>query len=74
MAVFLLSTMIYFQMLAVSLVRMFIALSIVFNAMYYIPQRDTKKYISLVLLASTFHYSALYASVNIFLFKPEKLV
>ena len=63
MAVFLLSTMIYFQMLAVSLVRMFIALSIVFNAMYYVPQRDTKKYISLVLLASTFHYSALFMLV-----------
>lgn len=59
MAVFLLSTMIYFLMISVALVRIFIAISIVFNAYYYIPKRNVKMYVFLIILAGTFHYSAL---------------
>lgn len=60
MAVFLLTTMMYFFMLSVSTVRMFIAISIVFNAFYYIPKRNAVKYVLLILLAAMFHYSALF--------------
>jgi len=59
LAVFLLATLIYFQMLSVSLIRMFIAVSIVFNAYSYIHQKKLWKYIVVILVASTFHYSAL---------------
>lgn len=59
-AVFLLSTMIYFQMLAVALVRMFIALAIFFVALRYIPEQKPKKYIASILLATSFHYSAFF--------------
>lgn len=63
MAIFLLCTMLYFQMLSVSLVRMFIAISIVFNAYTYILQKRPIKYIALILLASMFHYSAFFMVV-----------
>ena len=63
MAIFLLSTTIYFQMISVALVRIFIAVSIVFNAYYYIPQKNIKKYTCLILIASMFHYSAIFMLV-----------
>jgi hypothetical protein len=63
MAVFLLCTMLYFQVLSVAIVRMFIAISIVFTAFYYIPQRKIMRYILLILIASMFHYSALFMLV-----------
>ncbi|QUG40595.1 EpsG family protein [Psychrobacillus sp. INOP01] len=63
MAVFLLCTFLYFQILSVGLVRMFIAMSIVFNAFYYIPQRNIKRYVLLIIIASLFHYSALFMLV-----------
>lgn len=66
MAVFLLITMFYFIMISVSLVRMFIALSIVFNAFYYIPKRNISKYVLLIILASLFHYSALFMLVLVY--------
>lgn len=59
-AVFLLCTMLFFQMLSVALVRMFIAISIVFIAYFYIPKRKPIMYIFLILIASSFHYSALF--------------
>src|SRR5699024_4155232 len=58
-AVFSLCTMLYFQMLSVVLIRMFIAISIVFIAFYYISKRKTIQYILLIFLASMFHYSSL---------------
>ncbi len=58
MAVFLLCSMLYFQMLSVALVRMFIAISIIFLALGYIPERRPVKYITLTLIATFFHYSA----------------
>lgn len=70
MAVFLLCTMLYFQVLSVAIIRMFIAISIVFVAFYYIPKQRTRRYITLILIASMFHYSALimivlaYFSIN----------
>ena len=66
MAVFLLCTMLYFQMLSVSLVRIFIAISIVVIAYYYIPKKNVKKYISLIVIASMFHYSALFMLVLLY--------
>lgn len=59
-AVFLLCSMLYFQMLAVGLVRMFIALGIVFIAFRFIPRQQPKKYIFYILLATLFHYSSLF--------------
>jgi hypothetical protein len=65
-AVFLLATTIYFQILSTALVRMFIAVSIIFRALYYIPFKDTKKFIFHVFIASIFHYSALFMSILIY--------
>lgn len=65
-AVFLLSTMIYFQILSVGLVRMFIAVSIIFKGLYYIPLKDTRKFFAHVLIASLFHYSAMFMSILIY--------
>lgn len=59
-AVFLLCSMIYFQMLAVALVRMFIALGIVLVAFRFIPEKKPKKYILYILAAGMFHYSSLF--------------
>lgn len=58
--IFIFLSMFYFQVLSVGLIRHFIALSIVFFAFYYIPKKETMKYIALILLASTFHYSSLF--------------
>ncbi|MUV37172.1 hypothetical protein JNUCC1_00978 [Lentibacillus sp. JNUCC-1] len=65
-AVFLLSTMLYFQMLSVALVRMFIAISIVFIAFDYIPKRKPIKYFLLIFLASLFHYSAFFMIILVY--------
>lgn len=59
-AVFLLCTMIFFQMLAAGLVRMFIALGIVFLAFRFIPQQQPKRYVFYILLATLFHYSSFF--------------
>lgn len=62
-AIFLFCCLIYFQMLSVSLIRMFIAISIVFCAYSYILQKKTLKYVGLILIASLFHYSAFFAII-----------
>jgi hypothetical protein len=67
MVVFLLCTFLYFQVLSVAIVRMFIAMGIVFNAFHYIPQRKAKSYVFLILLAGMFHYSALFMLVLTYL-------
>jgi hypothetical protein len=72
MAIFLLSTMIYFQMISTALVRMFISMSIVFNAFYYVPQKNVKKYVFLILIASTFHYSALFMLILVYFMLNNK--
>lgn len=59
-AVFLLCSMLYFQMLAVALIRMFIAIGIVFIAFRFIPEKKPKKFILHILIAGMFHYSALF--------------
>lgn len=66
LAVFLFVSMFYFQVLSTGLVRHFIALSIVFYAFTYIPKKDIKKYIALIFLASTFHYSSLFMLILVF--------
>ena len=67
MAVFLLSTMFYFQMLSVGLMRMCIAIGIVMNAYSYIERKDYKKYIGFILIAGLFHYSSLFMLVLAYL-------
>lgn len=57
---------IYVQMLSVSLVRMFIAISIVFYAMRFLFTSQLKRYVAWVLFASFFHYSA----ASLLLFAP----
>lgn len=59
-AVFLLCSMLYFQMLAVALIRMFVAIGIVFIALRHIPEHKPIRYILKILIASTFHYSAFF--------------
>lgn len=58
MSVFLLCSMLYFQMLAVAMVRMFIAISIIFIGLWEIPKFKPIKFIFFVLFATSFHYSA----------------
>lgn len=59
-AVLMFSCMLYFQMLSVSLVRMFIAISIIFcysfNALF---KGESKKFILTILFSALFHYSSL---------------
>lgn len=62
-AVFLLCSILYFQMLSVALVRMFIAIGIVFVAISYIPERKPIKYMFLIAVASMFHYSAFFMAI-----------
>ncbi len=62
-AVFLLCSMLYFQMLSVALVRMFIAIGIVFIAISYIPERKPIKYMFFIAVASIFHYSAFFMAI-----------
>lgn len=59
-AVFLLSSLLYFQMLAVGLVRIFIAVSIVFVSFRLISEKRPIKYTFFIFIASMFHYSALF--------------
>ncbi|MCT1901858.1 EpsG family protein [Oceanobacillus sojae] len=74
MAVFLLCTVLYFQFLSVGLIRMSIAISIVFFAYYYIPKGRPYKYIILIFIASLFHYSALLMlPLTYFAINKEKL-
>lgn len=72
LAVFLLSTLMYFQVLSVGIIRMFIALAIVFNAYYYIPQKKIMKYVYLILTASIFHYSALFMLILLYFIIDKK--
>ena len=65
-AVFLLCSILYFQMLSVALVRMFIAISIIFIALRFIPQFKPFKYSLSVLLAATFHYSSLFMIILVY--------
>ena len=46
-------------MLSISLIRMFIAIAIIFNSLYYIWETKKFKFLFSVLFASLFHYSAL---------------
>lgn len=57
-AVFLLCSMIYFQMLSVALIRMFIAMAIFFLSLESIQESNPKKYVFQIILASMFHYSS----------------
>src|SRR5690625_4873701 len=59
-AVFLLCSMLYFQMLSVALVRMFISLGITFIAFRLIPEQKPKKYMLYVFVATLFHYSSFF--------------
>lgn len=60
LAVLLLCGTLYFQMLSTSLVRMFIAISIVFYySLHFFFYSHTKSYILSIFLAATIHYSAL---------------
>lgn len=59
-AVFLLCSMLYFQMLSVGLIRMFIAIAIVFVALRYITEHKPFKYAIFIVLATMFHYSAFF--------------
>lgn len=65
-SVFLLCSMLYFQMLAVALVRMFIAISIIFVALWCLPKYQPFRYILLVLLATSFHYSAFFMIILVY--------
>lgn len=60
LAVLLLCGSLYFQMLSTSLVRMFIAISIVFcYSLHSLFQSRTRSYVVSIFLAATIHYSAL---------------
>jgi transmembrane protein EpsG len=72
LAILLLCTTLYFQMLSVALVRMFISISIVFFAFYYIPKNNTKVFIALILLAGTFHYSSLFMLILVYFMLNRK--
>lgn len=58
LAVLIFIGIIYFQILAVALVRMFFAISIVLYAITILPQ-SRKKYYKLILVASLFHFSSI---------------
>lgn len=73
-AVLLLISTLYFQMLAVSLVRMFIAISIIFYYLDTLWTCKTRKYIFVVLVASLFHYSALIMSFFVVLTLNERIL
>jgi hypothetical protein len=59
LAVSLLIALLYFQMLSVSLVRMFIAIGIVFYSIDCLWQQRPQRYILRILLAASVHYSSL---------------
>lgn len=70
--VFLLSTILLFQILASALVRIFIASSIVFYSFKYIMNKNSLKYIISILIASLFHYSALIMLIFVYLAFPKE--
>jgi hypothetical protein len=59
LAVSLFIALLYFQMLSTSLVRMFIAISIVFYSIDCLWKRQLLRYILRILLAASVHYSSL---------------
>jgi hypothetical protein len=59
LAVALFIALLYFQMLSVSLVRMFIAISIVFYSIDCLWKQQFRKYCCWIFLAASLHYSAL---------------
>ena len=67
LAVLLLCSTLYFQMLAISLVRMFIGVSIVFYAIGYIWTLKPLKYMTAIIIATLFHYSAIIMLPFVFL-------
>lgn len=66
MAILLLSTMFYFQVLSAAVVRIFIAMGIVINSFKYIIKKDYKRYIFMIIIAGMFHYSSLIMSVLLY--------
>lgn len=68
-ATFLFGTVLYFYFYGI--IRLFIAASIVAYAYRYIFEKKTKKYIFYVLLATTFHYSAIFMLFFVY-FSTEK--
>lgn len=73
-ALFLLICLYYFQMLSTALVRLFIALGFVFWALQYIWKKRPLYYIGYVLLAASFHVSALIMLfLCLFLFKSRSI-
>lgn len=68
MSIFLFLTLIYFQMLAVGLLRMFIAIMIVLHAYLYLVNKKYKKYVLCIILAALFHYSALFLLILLYYF------
>lgn len=72
MAVFLFITLIYFKMLSTGLVRMFISMGIVINSYKYIYEKNNKKFIILILIASLFHYSALFMFILEYFFISKR--
>lgn len=73
-AVLLLISTLYFQMLAVSLVRLFIAVGIIFYFLDTLWTCKTRKYIFIVFLAASIHYSALIMGMFVILTFHEKIL
>ncbi|WP_394238284.1 EpsG family protein [Niallia oryzisoli] len=71
-AIFIFSTTQYFYYFGI--MRMGIAVAIVAFAFRYIIKGDTKKFVFFVFLATMFHYSALFATVLIFLSRNNKKI
>lgn len=57
----------YFQMISVSLIRMFIALGIVFYSLDFLIKDKPFKYLFAIIVAATIHYSALFMLIFFFL-------
>lgn len=66
LAIFLFISILYFQILSAGLVRMFIAISIVFYSLDLIIKKEYIKYMVYILLASSFHYSALFMLILLY--------
>lgn len=56
--VFLFISNIYFQVMSTGMIRMFIAVGIIFYAIKYIPERKPFKYLGFIILAMSFHISS----------------
>lgn len=59
-AILLFISLYYFQMLSVSLVRMFFAIMIIFYSLRFIMEKNRKRFILFVIIAGLFHISALF--------------